>query len=109
MRAKIRAEALESAGDRVTLAHNTAPAGGMPIGFRLPEHRAYVGRRLAEIATDAGGYNPAWAAVAWPGSPARVRQPPARAGALCARQVRAIAGRRGAKGDLGGGRPAGAA
>jgi N-acyl-D-amino-acid deacylase len=50
MRAKIRAEVLEPAGDWEAMAHNTTPAGVMPIGFRLPEHQAYVGRRLAEIA-----------------------------------------------------------
>jgi N-acyl-D-amino-acid deacylase len=50
MRAKIRAEVLEPSGDWEAMAHNTTPAGVMPIGFRLPEHQAYVGRRLAEIA-----------------------------------------------------------
>jgi N-acyl-D-amino-acid deacylase len=49
-RAEIRAEVLEPAGDWEAMAHNTTPAGVMPIGFRLPEHQAYVGRRLAEIA-----------------------------------------------------------
>jgi N-acyl-D-amino-acid deacylase len=49
-RAKIRAEVLEPAGDWEAMAHNTTPAGVMPIGFRLPEHQAYVGRQLAEIA-----------------------------------------------------------
>jgi N-acyl-D-amino-acid deacylase len=50
MRAKIRAEVLEPAGDWEAMAHNTTPAGVMPIGFHLPEHQAYVGKRLAEIA-----------------------------------------------------------
>jgi len=50
MRAKIRAEVLEPAGDWEAMAHHTTPAGVMPIGFRLPEHQGYVGRRLAEIA-----------------------------------------------------------
>jgi N-acyl-D-aspartate/D-glutamate deacylase len=50
MRAKIRAEVLEPSGDWEAMAHNTTPAGVMPIGFRLPEHQVYVGRRLAEIA-----------------------------------------------------------
>jgi N-acyl-D-amino-acid deacylase len=50
MRAKIRAEVLEPAGDWEAMAHNTTPAGVMPIGFRRPEHQEYVGRRLAEIA-----------------------------------------------------------
>lgn len=50
MRAKIRAEVLEPAGDWEAMAHNTTPAGVMPIGFHKPEHQIYVGRRLAEIA-----------------------------------------------------------
>jgi dihydroorotase/N-acyl-D-amino-acid deacylase len=115
MRAKIRAEVLEPAGDWEAMAHNTTPAGVMPIGFHLPEHQAYVGKRLAEIAelrgqhwvdaaldllaaegqristiyfsmdeanvrmqlglpwikisTDAGGYDPAWAAPLGPVHP----------------------------------------
>jgi dihydroorotase/N-acyl-D-amino-acid deacylase len=50
MRAKIRAEVLHPAGDWEAMAHNTTPEGVMPIGFRRPEHQAYVGRRLSEIA-----------------------------------------------------------
>jgi dihydroorotase/N-acyl-D-amino-acid deacylase len=50
MRAKIRAEVLEPSGDWEAMAHNTTPAGVMPIGFRLPEHRSYVGMRLSAIA-----------------------------------------------------------
>jgi dihydroorotase/N-acyl-D-amino-acid deacylase len=50
MRAKIRAEILEPSGDWEAMAHNTTPAGVMPIGFRLAEHQAYVGKRLSEIA-----------------------------------------------------------
>ena len=50
MRAKIRAEVLEPSGDWEAMAHNTTPGGVMPIGFQLPEHQAYVGRRLSEIA-----------------------------------------------------------
>jgi N-acyl-D-amino-acid deacylase len=50
MRAKIRAEVLHPAGDWEAMAHNTTPEGVMPIGFRLPEHQSYVGRRLSEIA-----------------------------------------------------------
>jgi dihydroorotase/N-acyl-D-amino-acid deacylase len=115
MRAKIRAEVLHPTGDWEAMAHNTTPAGVMPIGFHLPEHQAYVGRRLAEIAelrgqhwvdaaldllaaegqristiyfsmdeanvrmqlglpwvkiaTDAGGYDPAWAAPFGPVHP----------------------------------------
>jgi N-acyl-D-amino-acid deacylase len=115
MRAKIRAEILEPSGDWEAMAHNTRPTGIMPIGFRLPEHQAYVGKRLSEIAdlreqhwvdaaldllsaegqristiyfsmdetnvrmqlglpwikisTDAGGYDPAWAAALGPVHP----------------------------------------
>jgi dihydroorotase/N-acyl-D-amino-acid deacylase len=115
MRAKIRAEVLDPAGDWEAMAHNTTPEGVMPIGFRREEHQAYVGRRLAEIAdmrgqhwvdaaldlleaegqridtiyfsmdeanvrmqlalpwikiaTDAGGYDPAWAASLGPVHP----------------------------------------
>lgn len=50
MRAKIRAEVLAPAGDWEAMAHNTTPAGVMPIGFHKPEHQPYVGRRLSEIA-----------------------------------------------------------
>jgi N-acyl-D-aspartate/D-glutamate deacylase len=50
MRAKIRAEVLEPSGDWEAMAHNTTPAGVMPIGFRLPEHQTYVGMRLSAIA-----------------------------------------------------------
>ena len=50
MRAKIRAEVLEPSGDWEAMAHNTTPAGVMPIGFRLPEHQAYIGMRLSAIA-----------------------------------------------------------
>jgi N-acyl-D-amino-acid deacylase len=115
MRAKIRAEVLHPAGDWEAMAHNTTPAGVMPIGLRLPDHQAYVGRRLDEIAdmrgqhwvdaaldlleaegqristiyfsmdeanvrmqlglpwikiaTDAGGYDPAWAVALGPVHP----------------------------------------
>lgn len=50
MRAKIRAEVLAPSGDWEAMAHNTTPAGVMPIGFHKPEHQPYVGRRLSEIA-----------------------------------------------------------
>ena len=52
--AKIRAEVLEPSGDWEPMAHNTTPEGVMPIGFLLPEHQPYVGRRLAEIAAMRG-------------------------------------------------------
>jgi dihydroorotase/N-acyl-D-amino-acid deacylase len=115
LRAKIRAEVLAPAGDWEAMAHNTTPAGVMPIGFQRPEHQAYVGLRLDEIAemrgqhwvdaaldllaaegqristiyfsmdeanvrrqlslpwikiaTDAGGYDPAWAVARGPVHP----------------------------------------
>ncbi len=48
--AKIRAEVLHGAGDM-----NTSRADQvMPVGFRLPEHQAYVGLRLSEIAVNRG-------------------------------------------------------
>lgn len=50
MRAKIRAEVLEPAGDWEPMGHNTTPAGIMPIGFHRPENQIYVGKRLSEIA-----------------------------------------------------------
>jgi N-acyl-D-amino-acid deacylase len=46
LRAKIKLEVLQGTGDM-----NTSRADRvMPIGFRLPEHRQYVGKRLSEIA-----------------------------------------------------------
>jgi N-acyl-D-amino-acid deacylase len=61
MRAKIRAEVLEPAGDWEAMAHNTTPGGVMPIGFHRPEHQIYVGRRLSEIADMRGQH---WADAA---------------------------------------------
>jgi len=115
MRAKIRAEVLHPSGDWEAMAHHATPEGVMPIGLRLPEHQAYVGRRLnaiaelrgqhwvdaaldllaaegqridtiyfsmdeanvrmqlslpwLKIASDAGGYDPAWAASLGPVHP----------------------------------------
>jgi len=54
MRAKIRAEVLQPSGGWEPMAHNTTPAGVMPIGFLRPEHQPYVGRRLSEIAEQRG-------------------------------------------------------
>lgn len=54
MRAKIRAEMLKPSGDWEAMGHNTGPAGTMPIGFRRPEHQAYVGLRLDAIANMRG-------------------------------------------------------
>jgi N-acyl-D-aspartate/D-glutamate deacylase len=50
MRAKIRAEALQPSGDWEAMADLCGPEGVMPVGFTLPEHQPYVGKRLAEIA-----------------------------------------------------------
>lgn len=54
-RARIRAEVLRPAGEgggAVGLRRD--PADIMPVGFARPEHRAYVGRRLPEIAAERG-------------------------------------------------------
>ena len=50
MRAKIRAEALEPSGNWEAMASLCSPEGVMPVGFHLPEHQQYVGKRLSEIA-----------------------------------------------------------
>ncbi len=50
MRAKIRSEALHPAGDWEAMADLCGPEGVMPVGFTLPEHQVYVGKRLSEIA-----------------------------------------------------------
>ncbi len=50
MRAKIRAEALNPSGDWEAMAALCGPEGVMPVGFHLPEHQPYVGKRLSEIA-----------------------------------------------------------
>ncbi|MCL4540854.1 MAG: D-aminoacylase [Chloroflexi bacterium] len=36
------------------LASSRDPSGVMPLGFRLPEHRSYRGRRLSDIAAERG-------------------------------------------------------
>lgn len=54
VRARIRAEALDPAGDWEAMADLCGPEGVMPIGFRLPEHQGYVGRRLSAIAAERG-------------------------------------------------------
>ncbi len=51
MRAQIRAEALNPAGDWEAMADLCGPEGVMPIGFTKPENQQYVGKRLSEIAT----------------------------------------------------------
>jgi len=54
MRAKIKAAALNPAGDWEAMADLCGPEGVMPIGFTKPEHQPYVGKRLAEIAAMRG-------------------------------------------------------
>ncbi len=52
VRKRIRA-ALDGSGqggDGLGLETQGGPAGIMPVGFRLPEHQKYVGKRLSEIA-----------------------------------------------------------
>jgi N-acyl-D-aspartate/D-glutamate deacylase len=50
IRAKIRAEALEPAGDWEAMVDLCDPEGVMPVGFQKPENQQYVGQRLSEIA-----------------------------------------------------------
>lgn len=54
MRAKIRAEALNPAGDWEAMVDLCGPEGVMPVGFHQPENQRYVGKRLAEIAAIRG-------------------------------------------------------
>jgi len=50
MRAKIRGEALDPAGDWEAMADLCRPEGVMPVGFTKAENQPYVGKRLSEIA-----------------------------------------------------------
>lgn len=50
MRAKIRSEVLNPSGNWEAFVDLCEPEGVMPIGFKKPENRQYVGRRLTEIA-----------------------------------------------------------
>ncbi|HMM42403.1 MAG TPA: amidohydrolase family protein [Thermomicrobiales bacterium] len=54
MRAKIRHEALHPDGAWEAAQEESGPEGIMPIGFKLPEHQHYVGKRLSEIAAERG-------------------------------------------------------
>ena len=54
MRAKIRAEALNPDGTWEAAQEEAGPEAIMPIGFKLPEHQHYIGRRLSEIADERG-------------------------------------------------------
>ena len=53
MRAKIRAEMLTPSGDWEPMGTRD-PSSVMPIGFELPAHQGYVGRRLTAIAAERG-------------------------------------------------------
>jgi N-acyl-D-amino-acid deacylase len=53
-RARIREDLTRPPGDKGAPALRRDPAEIMPVGFRLPEHRAYIGRRLPEIAAERG-------------------------------------------------------
>ena len=50
MRAKIRAEVLNPAGDWEAMLHEAGPEGVLPVGFTKDEHKQYVGHRLDAIA-----------------------------------------------------------
>ena len=50
MRAKIRGEALDPAGDWEAMADLCGPQGVMPVGFTKAENQQYVGKRLSQIA-----------------------------------------------------------
>jgi dihydroorotase/N-acyl-D-amino-acid deacylase len=50
MRAEIRGEALDPAGDWEAMADLCGPDGVMPVGFAKAENQKYVGKRLSQIA-----------------------------------------------------------
>jgi dihydroorotase/N-acyl-D-amino-acid deacylase len=54
MRAQLRHELLHPSGDWEAMVSANGPGAVMPVGFELPEHRPYVGRRLSEIAAMRG-------------------------------------------------------
>lgn len=53
-RARIRHEMLEPSGDWENLAASAGPEGVVLAGMRKPEHRAYLGRRLSDVAAERG-------------------------------------------------------
>jgi dihydroorotase/N-acyl-D-amino-acid deacylase len=53
-RATIRAAALHPDGAWEAAEQETGPEGIMPVGFSLPEHQQYAGKRLSEIAAARG-------------------------------------------------------
>jgi len=54
MRAKIKAEALNPAGDWEAMVGENGAENVMPVGFYKPENQQYVGKRLADIAAMRG-------------------------------------------------------
>jgi len=54
MRARIRAEALNPDGTWEAAFEEAGAEAIMPIGFKLPEHQQYIGKRLSEIADERG-------------------------------------------------------
>jgi len=54
IRARIREEVRNPAGDWEPMGNRAGPEGVMPVGFRRPENREYNGRRLSEIAAERG-------------------------------------------------------
>ncbi|UQN08891.1 amidohydrolase family protein [Deinococcus sp. QL22] len=53
-RAAIRQAILEPDGTWEPLGSLAGPAGAFPVGLKLPEHRAYIGKSLADIAAARG-------------------------------------------------------
>ena len=54
MRAKIKAESMQPGGRWEAMVDQHGQDGVMPIGFQKEENKAYVGRRLSEIAEERG-------------------------------------------------------
>jgi len=54
MRAKIKAESMQPGGRWEAMVDQHGQDGVMPIGFQKDENKAYVGRRLSEIAAERG-------------------------------------------------------
>lgn len=54
MRAKIKAECMQPGGRWEAMVDQHGQEGVMPIGFQKEENKAYVGRRLSEIAAERG-------------------------------------------------------
>jgi dihydroorotase/N-acyl-D-amino-acid deacylase len=54
MRLRLRAELEHPSGDWEAMASGADPSEIMPVGFQKPEHQAYVGKRLSEIAEQRG-------------------------------------------------------